>query len=187
MFANYVGCFHKLTAVFIQYFLLIILSITLIISTSGIFLMYWSYINLLSELFFIISTCNLSLVYIMLIISIYLRANKNSVNLNCYRFSIGLFYSALMISIFGLLLNILTIILGIFPIFYMSTPDKKELKNNFIVIFSVFFAYIISIFSWMNLIIRLEKKTNGSYIDMNRYQEISRPLNIIEDNEVTIR
>ena len=124
-----VCCFHKFSAILIQYFLFGLLSIVISFSVSGFFIIDWAETKNNSRLVFGLGITVLIITYVILIIIIILRA-RNTLNYKYYRFGLGLSYYALIISFIGLFLSIIAFLWGAFQFFGVKHIEKGELVKQ---------------------------------------------------------
>ena len=157
-----VCCFHKLSAFFIQYFLLGLLSIVISFSVSGYFVIDWVETKNNAKLIFGLGIIILIIIYIILIIIIILRAN-NSLNNKYLKLGLCLCYYAIIISLSGLTLSIIAFLWGSYRFFKVRYIDTDELIISVLAMALLIGGFAVSVPAWVCLLIRMKIKTNEGF------------------------
>ena len=158
-----VCCFHKLSAVCIQYFLFVLLSLVLSFSISGYFVIDWVQTKTNDRLIFGLAILVLLITYVILIIVIVLRA-LNLLNYRYLRVGLCLSYYAFIISIIGLVLSIIAFIWGAYRFFGVRYIETGELVITVLAMALLVIAFVVSIPAWICLLIRMRIKTNDKFV-----------------------
>ena len=179
-----VCCFHKFSAILIQYFLFGLLSIVISFSVSGFFIIDWAETKNNSRLVFGLGITVLIITYVILIIIIILRA-RNTLNYKYYRLGLGLSYYALIISFIGLFLSIIAFLWGAYQFFGVKHIEKGELVITVLAMLLLVVGFVVSIPAWMCLLIRLRIKTNERFVGGAAFYE-ENPASTQREKEVKI-
>ena len=185
-------CYHKLTAYFIQYALLVISIIFGILTFIGLLVIKWEFIPTLVKFIYIICV----LIYLFSIVCtcliIYFRRNK-TINKKNNRPCIKLSIVNIVLSIIGILFSIICLI-----VIWIKYDHKKNYYidgkkaisgwNRFLMFLTQWgnsrgLSFLF--FLWISILIRLIKKTDGAYIE-NKVQNVTNISTISNNNEVKI-
>ena len=190
-FEKIVCCYHRFTAYFIQYFLLIIDILGIIISIIDFAVIKWEYIP--GGIKFLYVICFIIYIFSTLCTSIIIIFRRNkTINDRNNKVSIRISQINIIISIIGLLFSLIC-----FIIIWVKYEDKKSEKNisgwnKFISLFCLGLnsrLMLFLFFFWTSILIRLFKKTNGAFREIKLDQTVDNTTNMsnISDNrEVTV-
>ena len=187
-------CYHKLTAYFIQYALLVINIVFGLITFIGLFIIKWEFIPILCKFLYIV--CILIYLFSIVCISsiIYFRRKKTLHTKNNR--------PCIKLSIVNIVLNIIGVLFSIicFIVIWINYDRKKKYYidgKKAISGWNRFFMFVTQggnfrgmsflFFLWISILIRLIKKTNGAYIENeNKVQTVANTSTISNSNEVKI-
>ena len=190
-FEKIVCCYHRFTAYFIQYFLLIIDILGIIISIIDLAVIKWEYIP--GGIKFLYVICFIIYIFSTVCTAIIIRFRRNkTINDRHNKLSIKISQINIIVSIIGLLFSSIC-----FIIVWVKYEDKKAEKNisGWNKVISLFCLGVNSrfmlflFFFWTSILIRLFKKTNGAFIEKKLDQTVtntSSTSNISDNREVTV-
>ena len=190
-FEKIVCCYHRFTAYFIQYFLLIIDILGIIISIIDLAVIKWAYIP--GGIKFLYVICFIIYIFSTACTALIIRFRRNkTINDRHNKLSIKISQINIIVSIIGLLFSSIC-----FIIVWVKYEDKKAEKNisGWNKVISLFclgvnlrFMLFLILF-WICILIRLFKKTNGAFIEKNLDQTVANTTNtsnISDNREVTV-
>ena len=190
-FEKIVCCYHRFTAYFIQYFLLVIDILGIIISIIDLAVIKWEYIP--GGIKFLYVICFIIYIFSTVFTAIIIRFRRNkTINDRNNKLSIKISQINIIVSIIGLIFSSIC-----FIIIWVKYEDKESEKNisgwnKVISLFCLgvnlrFMLFLILL--WICILIRLFKKTNGAFIEKNLDQTVANTTNtsnISDNREVTV-
>ena len=170
-------CYHRLTAYLIQYLLLSTAVLGIIFNIIGFIVMLWGYISGFIEFLYVMCFIFNVLSAASILLLIYYRNNRTINKENNKR--------SIQISFVNIITSILGIFFGVICLVYISIKyydhESEVIEGKKAVTgwnkFSMFLTFGLNIrlflflfFFWVSILIRLLKKTSGTYIDDKKNQ-----------------
>ena len=170
-------CYHRLTAYLIQYLLLSTAVLGIIFNIIGFIVMLWGYISGFIEFLYVMCFIFNVLSAASILLLIYYRNNRTINKENNKR--------SIQISFVNIISSILGIFFGVICLVYISIKyyehESEVIEGKKAVTgwnkFSMFLTlglnirlFLFLFFFWVSILIRLLKKTSGTYIDEKKNQ-----------------
>ena len=175
---NIVCCYHRLTAYLIQYLLLGMAIASIIFNIIGFIVMLWGYISGFIEFLYVM--CFIFNLFSLASISLLIYYRKrNTINNEDNKKSIQISFANIIMTIVGLIFGTICIIY--IPIKYYDheseiTDDGTRAVTGwdkfimFVTLGLNIRLFLFLFFFWVSILIRLLKKTSGSYIDEKKIE-----------------
>ena len=189
---NIACCYHRLTAYLIQYLLLGTAILSIIFNIVGLIVMLWGYISGFIEFLYVMclvfnvfSTASISLL-------IYYR-KRRTINKEDNKKSIKISFANIIITIFGILFGVICLIYISIKYYDHESEVVDGTKavtgwDKFIMFLTLGInirLFLFLFFFWVSILIRLLKKTSGSYVDEKKIQmNVSTISNTSNDGNI---
>ena len=189
---NIACCYHRLTAYLIQYLLLGTAILSIIFNIVGLIVMLWGYISGFIEFLYVMclvfnvfSTASISLL-------IYYR-KRRTINKEDNKKSIKISFANIIITIVGILFGVICLIYISIKYYDHESEVVDGTKavtgwDKFIMFLTLGInirLFLFLFFFWVSILIRLLKKTSGSYVDEKKIQmNVSTISNTSNDGNI---